>query len=154
MANSEVRLATPSDERGLAMMRAALWPETSSEDHAKELAAILGAGNSGGLSNAVFVAQDERKTLIGFVEVGLRSHADGCDPAQPVGFVEGWYVNDERRNQGVGRELMRAAEKWARAKGCREMASDALIENEESQRAHEALGFKVVDRCVHFRKEL
>jgi aminoglycoside 6'-N-acetyltransferase I len=34
------------------------------------------------------------------------------------------------------------------------MASDALIENEESQRAHEALGFDVVDRCVHFRKRL
>jgi hypothetical protein len=33
------------------------------------------------------------------------------------------------------------------------MASDALIDN-EAHRAHEALGFEVVDRCVHFRKEL
>ena len=46
---------------------------------------------------------------------------------------------------------MRAAEEWARAQGCVEMASDALIENERSQRAHEALGFDVADRCVHFR---
>jgi len=29
-----------------------------------------------------------------------------------------------------------------------------LLENERSQRAHEALGFEVVDRCVHFRKKL
>ena len=49
---------------------------------------------------------------------------------------------------------MRAAEDWSRERGCLEMASDALIENEESQRAHEALGFDVVDRCVHFRKRL
>jgi aminoglycoside 6'-N-acetyltransferase I len=49
---------------------------------------------------------------------------------------------------------MRSAEDWARAQGCREMASDALIDNEGSQRAHEALGFDVVDRCVHFRKVL
>jgi aminoglycoside 6'-N-acetyltransferase I len=55
---------------------------------------------------------------------------------------------------GVGGELMRSAEDWARAQGCLEMASDALIDNEESQRAHEALGFDVVDRCVHFRKGL
>jgi aminoglycoside 6'-N-acetyltransferase I len=43
---------------------------------------------------------------------------------------------------------------WARAQGCREMASDALIEAEMSIAAHQALGFEVVDRCVHFRKDL
>jgi aminoglycoside 6'-N-acetyltransferase I len=34
------------------------------------------------------------------------------------------------------------------------MASDALIDNEVSQRAHKRLGFEVVDRCVRFRKGL
>jgi len=34
------------------------------------------------------------------------------------------------------------------------MASDTWIDNEASQRAHEALAFEVVDRCVHFRKAL
>ena len=47
---------------------------------------------------------------------------------------------------------MRAAEDWARARGCAEMASDALIDNSESEKAHAALGFEIVDRCVHFRK--
>jgi len=42
---------------------------------------------------------------------------------------------------------MRSAEDWARAQGCLEMASDALINNEGSLRAHEALGFEIVDRC-------
>ena len=49
---------------------------------------------------------------------------------------------------------MRSAEDWARAQGCLEMASDALIDNQASQRAHAALGFEVVDRCVNFRKAL
>ena len=73
---------------------------------------------------------------------------------QPVGFVEGWYVREPFRNRGVGRALMRAAEEWARRQGCIEMASDALIAEEGSHRAHQALGFEVVDRCVHFRKPL
>ena len=94
------------------------------------------------------------ESLAGFIEVGLRSHADGCDMAQPVGFVEGWYVREDHRGKGVGRELMRAAERWARAKQCREMAADALIDNVGSHRAHRALGFEEVDRCVHFRKQL
>ena len=102
----------------------------------------------------ILVSEDENGELIGFLEVGMRSHADGCNPARPVGFVEGWFVQERFRNRGVGGELMRSAEDWARAQGCLEMASDALIDNEGSQRAHEALGFDVVDRCVHFRKGL
>jgi hypothetical protein len=51
-------------------------------------------------------------------------------------------------------ELLAKAEGWARSHRCVEMASDAIIDNELSQRAHEALGYEVVDRCVHYRKRL
>jgi aminoglycoside 6'-N-acetyltransferase I len=87
------------------------------------------------------VSHDEAGALTGFLEVDLRSHADGCDPARPVGYVEGWFVQEKFRKQGVGRELMRAAEGWAHTQGCREIASDALIDNKDSQHAHEALEF-------------
>jgi len=46
------------------------------------------------------------------------------------------------------------AENWAREQGCIEMASDALIDNRLSHRAHASMGFEVVDRCVHFKKKL
>src|SRR5207237_8195365 len=102
----------------------------------------------------ILVAEASCGTLVGFVEVDLRSHADGCNPAQAVGYIEGWYVAEEYRHRGVGRKLVAEAEHWARTHRCVEMASDALIENEVSQRAHEALGYEVVDCCVHFRKKL
>jgi aminoglycoside 6'-N-acetyltransferase I len=47
-----------------------------------------------------------------------------------------------------------AAEDWASNQGCKEMGSDTQIDNEISQIAHRALGYQVVDRCVHFRKPL
>jgi aminoglycoside 6'-N-acetyltransferase I len=100
------------------------------------------------------VSEEEHGALSGFLEVGMRSHADGCDTGRPVGFVEGWFVLEEYRGNGIGKELMHAAEAWARAQGCLEMASDALTDNSASERAHQALGFEVVDRCVHFRKAL
>jgi aminoglycoside 6'-N-acetyltransferase I len=103
---------------------------------------------------AILVSQGEAGTLTGFIEVGLRSHADGCDPAQPVGFVEGWFVHEAFRKHGIGSALMRSAEDWARTQGCLEMASDTWLDDERSQRTHQALGFEVVDRCVHFRKPL
>jgi aminoglycoside 6'-N-acetyltransferase I len=101
----------------------------------------------------VFVAEVNRQ-VVGFIEVGLRSHADGCDGRQPVGFVEGCYVEPEHQRRGVGRAFIGAAEDWARLQGCTEIASDTWIDNEPSHRAHEALSFEVVDRCVHYRKAL
>jgi len=58
------------------------------------------------------------------------------------------------RGQGIGRALLSAAESWARAQGCREMASDADIANALSQRVHEASGFTAVGRSVLYRKSL
>jgi aminoglycoside 6'-N-acetyltransferase I len=101
---------------------------------------------------AIFVAEARDGTLVGFVKVDLRSHADGCNFSRPVGDIEGWYVIEDCRRRGVGKQLIATAENWARSRRCVEMASDALIDNERSQRAHEALGHEVVDRCVNYRQ--
>ena len=151
MSIVRIRLAEESDRISLAKMSALLWPEASFEEHLKD---VDNAATSSTLPLTTLVAQDGTGELVGFLEVGLRSHADGCNPAKPVGFVEGWFVQEAFRNRGFGRDLMRAAEEWARAQGCMEMASDTWIDSDGSQRAHEALGFEVVDRCVHYRKAL
>ena len=153
MVDSHVRLAVPSDRDELSRLRVALWPESSVEEHRKELASILAGESIGSLPMAVFVAEEDG-SLAGFLEVGLRSHADGCDPRSPAGYVEGWFVSEIHRRKGVGARLLAAAEDWARTQGCVEMASDAVLDNVTSQRVHEAVGFEIVDRCVRFRKTL
>jgi aminoglycoside 6'-N-acetyltransferase I len=150
----KVRPANRSDTDELATMRAMLWPDASMEEHRKELESALRFRMSGTLPMTILVSQDENEALTGFIEVGLRSHADGCDPARPVGFVEGWFVHETSRKQGIGSALMRSAEAWARNQGCLEMASDTWIDDETSLRSHQSLGFEVVDRCIHFRKPL
>jgi aminoglycoside 6'-N-acetyltransferase I len=132
---------------------ASLWPESSAEEHSHEALPILDGTAPGTLPVVIFVAEFDSE-IAGFIEVGLRSHADGCDNLHPVGFLEGWFVVDEYRKQGVGAALLAAAENWARAQGCVEMASDTWIDSEQSQRVHESLKFEVVDRCVHYRKAL
>ncbi|WP_433971609.1 GNAT family N-acetyltransferase [Tunturiibacter lichenicola] len=154
MTAYKVRPAHTSDHRGIAEMCALLWPDTSIEEHQQEVDLMLKSGLSGTLPGAILVSHEDGGTLNGFIEVGLRSHADGCNPTQPVGFVEGWFVYERLRGKGVGKALMHAAETWARHHGCIEMASDTWIDHVVSQKAHRALGFEVVDRCVHFRKAL
>jgi aminoglycoside 6'-N-acetyltransferase I len=154
MTEFVIRQAHAADRVSLAEMRALLWPDASFEEHLKELDAIFNGCVNSTLPSAIFVSQGADGALTGFLETGLRSHADGCDPSLPVGFVEGWFVRDRYRNRGVGAALMRATEEWARSLNCLEMASDALIDNNASVNAHQALGFEIVDRCVHFRKSL
>jgi Acetyltransferase (GNAT) family len=77
----------------------------------------------------ILVAEANDGRLVGFLEVGLRSHADGCNPSRPVGYIEGWYVTEDHRQCGVGRRLLAKAEDWARIHSCVEMASDARVED-------------------------
>lgn len=149
-----VRLAQASDRDALARMREALWPNSSAEEHAREVDAILAGKAPVTMPLIILVAEANDRTLVGFLEVDLRSHADGCNPLRPVGYIEGWYVAKDHRHQGIGRKLLAEAEDWARGHGCVEMASDTWIDNEVSQSVHQALGYEVVDRCVHYRKTL
>ncbi|HEX4310917.1 MAG TPA: GNAT family N-acetyltransferase [Acidobacteriaceae bacterium] len=149
-----IRPAHPADLEPLADLLYALWPESPREEHHRELAGKLAGRNTSTLPAIYFVAESAGHRIIGFLEAGLRSHADCCDTAHAVGYIEGWFVEESYRRQGVGHKLVTAAEEWARSLGCREMASDAYIDNGLSQRAHEALGYEPVSRSVLYRKEL
>ena len=130
-------------------MRRALFPDIAEGADEVDAAAWLAWPDA-----VVLVAlRPDGEGLMGFAELGTRPYADGCDTS-PVAYLEGWYVDPDFRRRGVGAALVRAGEAWARAKGCRELASDALLENDVSQQAHEALGFAEVERSVHYRKDL
>jgi aminoglycoside 6'-N-acetyltransferase I len=148
-----IRRAELRDAASLVEMRCLLWPDGTTDEHRADAEALLAGRPRTTLPLVVFVADADDK-VVGFVEVGLRSHADGCDAAQPCGFVEGWFVDGDRRRRGVGKALIAAAEAWCIEQGCREIASDTWIDADVSQHAHRALGFEVVDRCVNFRKSL
>ena len=154
MEDVVVRPAASADVAGVAAMCHLLWPEASVEEHTRDLISLLVPAIPGKLPASVLVAEQPSGRLVGFIHVGLRSHADVCNPAHPVGFIEGWYVAPASRRQRIGARLISAGEDWARLQGCTEIASDTWLDNLQSQRAHEALGFEIVDRCVHYRKSL
>jgi aminoglycoside 6'-N-acetyltransferase I len=126
-----------------------LWPDIKPEENRAEGAAWLARGDA-----TVIVADlGCGGGLCGFVEIGERSVADGC-ATSPVAYLEGWYVEPDRRRQGIGGALLRAAENWARERGYQEFASDAEIENSLSQGAHAKYGFHEVERAILYRKRL
>ena len=143
-----IRRVIPGDRSEWLRLRAALWPDENPEGHHEEMDEYLRQKEA-----VAFVAARPEGGLAGFVEATLRPHADACDTS-PVGYVEGWYVDADVRRRGVGRRLVRTAERWARERGCTEMGSDCLLNNEVSLRAHLAIGYEERERLIHFRRWL
>lgn len=103
----------------------------------------------------VGVAEDMDGALVGFIEISIRhDYVEGTTTANPLPYLEGWYVSAELRGQGVGKKLVEFTEQWARDAGHHEFASDAYIDNAVSIAAHKAIGFQEVGRVVHFLKTL
>jgi aminoglycoside 6'-N-acetyltransferase I len=145
-----IRPVQPGDEAEWLRLRLALWPRAKPEEQAAEIAQFL-AGQRFAELQAAFVCEREAGGLCGLVEVSIHSHAPGCTTDR-IGYLEGWYVEPDARQQGLGRALVQAAEDWARAQGCQEMASDTNPEYPLSPAAHARLGYGEVER--YFRKEL
>ena len=144
-----IRPLADSDLNEWLRLRLLLWDESSEDDHKEEMVGIIEN------SDAQFVAVADlgNGRLAGFLEASIRSHVEDCD-TENVGYLEGWYVDADRRQLGIGRRLVGFAEEWARRKGCTEMASDAEVDNEISLAAHSRLGYSETSRLVHLRKEL
>ena len=143
-----IRRATREDKQAWLHMRQGLWPYAPPDYLALDLDSLLADERK-----AIFVAADTDGRLAGFLEAGLRDTAEGCETS-PVGYIEAWYVDPQVRGRKLGRDLVYAAEQWARETGCREMASDTWIDNEPGIQVHQRLGYSEVDRLVHFVKQL
>ncbi|MGE0293151.1 MAG: GNAT family N-acetyltransferase [Hyphomonadaceae bacterium] len=146
----KIRLLQSRDRQTWAQMRAALWPEEDADQLAHETLLHFSGKPA---AEAVFVCEDKHGALCGFLELSLRSHAEGC-ASSPTPFIEAWYVHAGARMKGAGRALVQAAEHWALLRNFSEIASDTDAANAAGQAAHAALGYGEVVRLVAFRKPL
>lgn len=140
-----VRPATAADFPAWAAMRRRLWPEADPDELERELA---------GLDPALLgLVAEEDGRLIGFAGASVRNYAEGV-PGGPAAYLEGIWVEPERRRRGVARAMLAAVESWARRQGLAWLGSDALLDNDLSHRWHRAAGFAEVERLVVFGKKL
>ena len=147
--NYRVRPVAEDDFSEWLRLRKLLWDESSDAEHKAEMSDIFEHTES----QLVLVAETDNERLVGFLEASIRPFVEDCE-TDNVGYLEGWFVEENYRKQGIGGTLVEAAEDWAREKDCEEMASDAEVGNELSLKAHQKLGYEETSRLVHLRKIL
>ena len=129
-------------------MRQRLYRDVSDEFHWQDMRSIFSARD-----RAAFFLCNAEGAVMGLLELALRNYVDGC-LTSPVAYIEGIYLSPAFRKQGHGSHLLRYAEQWGREHGCSELATDALLDDEQAQAFHRHQGFVEVDRIVEYKKSL
>ncbi|WP_438280195.1 aminoglycoside 6'-N-acetyltransferase [Pseudomonas alabamensis] len=137
------------DHKGWLSLRTMLWPDACSNSE-QDLQSMLGAPER----YRVLLFVDEQGEALGFAEASIRVDYVNGTSSSPVAFLEGLYVLPASRGQGIARQLVAGIQRWAEERGCTELASDALLDNQASHAMHEALGFTETERVVYFLKPL
>lgn len=126
MTNADWRIV-PLDETLLAQwatLRQQLWPHHALSAHLQDGAELLANAHL-----STFLVLDEQSQAVAFADAALRhDYVNGCESSRVT--------------------------QWGRELGCRELASDAAIDNLASQQLHQRLGFAETERVVFFKKAL
>lgn len=143
-----IRKAEIKDSAILAELACQLWPNHTVEEMRVAYAQIIEK------PDAAFFLAFAQETAVGFAQCQLRcDYVEGTD-SSPVGYLEGIYVAEACRKQGVAKALLTACESWAKTKGCCEFASDCELTNTQSLQFHLRVGFEEANRIICFTKKL
>lgn len=142
-----LRRVMQEDKAEWFRMRKGIWPDVPDNYMTFDMDRLLADVDY----FIIFACDGDRP--IGLTEAGIRDYGEGCETS-PVGYLEGWFVQEEYRGKRIAGLMTQAAENWMREKGCTEVASDTWLDNEPSIRAHVNMGYHEVERLVHFVKRL
>ena len=142
-----IRKANERDGIDLVRLMRQLWPDAPEDELTLEVRLGIRSGKM-----HYFIAETDE--AVGFCQLSFRHDYVPGTTSSPTAFLEGIYVVASVRQQDVATRLVEAASTYARSKGCDELGSDTEVENDGSQRFHERIGFREVERTVHYVKKL
>lgn len=132
-----------------SILRQLLWPHHSIDAHLVDGHKIICSEHL----NA-FILQDQSGQYIGLADASIRyDYVNGCQHS-PVVYLEGLFILKDYRRLGLSSLLISKVEKWGKAYGCLELASDTAITNDVAQNMHKKLGFIETETVMFFKKDL
>lgn len=140
-----VRRATASDAPALSALTGELGYPAGATELAERMARLLPRAD-----HAVLVAERSPGDVIGWLHVTDQETLEYGRRAEIVGLV----VSGSTRRLGVGRQLVSAAETWARSCRLHQMFVRSNVVRNESHPFYESIGFGRVKTQHAYRKDL
>jgi len=141
---TRIRPPLPSDAPALAVLAGELGYPTSPEALLGRLAALHPT------DAAVLVSTDADDLPTGWCHVEMRRTLVEPMSALIVALV----VGDGHRSGGIGAELLTAAERWARARGCQRLVVATRITRERAHQFYAREGYEVSKTSYFLTKVL
>ena len=139
-----VRRAAAADRDDLARLSTQLGYPMTAEESSERLSEIAGHAD-----HALFVA-DAGGRLAAWLQVSLPRIFESPRQAEIAGLV----VDEEHRGRGIGPALLRAAEGWARERGCSVIRVRSNVVRERAHGFYRREGFGEIKTQRVFEKTL
>ena len=139
-----IRPARPADREDLARLSTQLGYPMTADEAAARLSEIEGHPD-----HALLVAE-EPLGLAGWIQISVSRIFESPGAAEIAGLV----VDEASRGEGVGPRLLRAAEAWALARGCRRVRVRSNVLRERAHAFYEREGYAKVKVQQVFEKPL
>ncbi|HEX4535687.1 MAG TPA: GNAT family N-acetyltransferase [Candidatus Acidoferrum sp.] len=141
----KIRRAKSSDAAQIAELCGQLGYPAKPADIVQRLRKIKPASQ-----HAVLVAESPERNIIGWLHVSVSPLVEVELRAE----VNGLVVADNERSRGTGALLLRAAEQWARSRGCKSMSVRSNVIRERAHQFYLRHGYEHYKTQKAFRKPL
>jgi len=143
-----IRPAVATDQEALGRYGGALMRQHHSADATRFIQVESPEAGYGrylvsqiGVSDTLVMVADLGGKVVGYIYADIEG-TSWKDLRGPCGYVHDVYVDESARQQGAGRQLMRAAIDWMRGKGMTQVVLDTKTKNEHAKQLFTALGFR------------
>jgi GNAT superfamily N-acetyltransferase len=144
-AGLKIRRAKSRDAARIAELSGQLGYPATVAAIAQRLRSIKPASH-----HAVLVAESLERKVIGWLHVSVSTLLEVPLRAE----VNGLVVDDGERSRGTGALLLRAAEQWARSRGCKNMSVRSNVIRERAHEFYLRHGYEHYKTQKAFRKSL
>lgn len=143
-----IRPARKSDEPALGRYGAALMRQHHAADPRRFITSEHPESGYGrflvsqlGQPDRLVMVAERSGEVMGYVFASVEP-TSWRDLRGPCAFIHDVYVDDRARHQGMGRDLLRAAIAWARARGMTQVVLYSKSGNDVAQRVFNRMGFR------------
>ena len=140
-----IRTASPLDVAAIANLSAELGYDTTSEEVSDRIRFLIQSPD-----HEIFVAVGDSNDVVGWVHV-YTNYRLMVDPFAEIG---GLIVKEDQRGNGIGNQLLRAAEEWAKKRGLDEVRVRSNVTRERAHKFYISNDYETVKSQKVFQKTL